>query len=133
MPLNGVALDAVERMRARSSPRYVFAKSGGGPISDGDLTNLVRRLRLRHADWRDPDSDKPFTVHGFRASFRTWVEDERRDDDALAELSLGHKVHGEVAARYIRTGLVKERRALLDAWSRHLRSESAKVITLRTG
>ena len=52
---------------------------------------------------------------------------------ALAELSLGHKVHGEVAARYIRTGLVEERRALLDAWSRHLRGESAKVITLRQG
>ena len=52
VPLNSVALDAVERMRARSSSRYVFANSVGGPISDGDLTNLVRRLRLRHADWR---------------------------------------------------------------------------------
>jgi hypothetical protein len=51
----------------------------------------------------------------------------------FAELSLGHKVHGEVEGRYIRTGLVAERRALLDAWSRHLRSESAKVITLRQG
>ena len=65
VPLNGVALDALERMRARSSSRYVFAKSGGGPIGDGDLTNLVRRLRLRHADWRDPDSE--------RALHRSWI------------------------------------------------------------
>ena len=131
VPLNSVALDALGRMCSRS--RYVFANSAGAPISDGDLTNLIRRLRLRHDDWRDPDSSKPFTVHGFRASFRTWVEDKRREDSLLGELSLGHKVHGEVAGRYIRTGLVEERRALLDAWSRHLRSESGKVITLRTG
>ena len=51
---------------------------------------------------------------------RTFVEETRRDDGVLGELSLGHKVHGEVAARYIRTGLVEERRALLDAWGRHL-------------
>jgi integrase len=133
VPLNSVALGVLERMRGRSSSRYVFAKSGGGPIAEGDITNLIRRLRRRHPDWRDPDSGEPFTVHGFRATFRTWAEDKRREDDALAELCLGHKVHGEVAARYIRTGLVEERRALLDAWSRYLRSESVKVITLRQG
>jgi hypothetical protein len=38
-----------------------------------------------------------------------------------------------VASRYIRTGLVSERRALLDAWSRHLRGDDAKAITLRGG
>jgi integrase len=131
VPLNDVAFDAFERMRGRSSSRYVFAKSGGGPIGDGDITNLIRRLRRRHDDWRDPHSNEPFTVHGFRSSFRTWAEDKRRDDRVLAALSLGHKVHGEVEGRYIRTGLVEERRALLDLWSRHLRGETAEIITLR--
>ena len=131
-PLNDVALDALERMRGRSSSRYVFAKSGGGPMSDGDITNLTRKLRRRHPDWLDPDTSKPFTVHGFRSVMRTWAADNGLKD-STAELSLGHKVHGDVATRYIRTGLVDERRALLDAWSRHLRSDSAKVITLRTG
>ena len=55
-----------------------------------------------------------------------------RADSTLAELCLGHKVHGEVAARYIRTGLVEERRVLLDVWSRHLRGETAKVIQIRS-
>jgi integrase len=132
-PLNDVAIAALERARARASSRYVFANSAGSPISDKDLTKLIRHLRRRHDDWRDPHSGNPFTVHGFRSAFRTWAEETRRVDGALAELVLGHKVHGDVATRYIRTGLVEERRALLDAWSRHLCSESAKIITLRTG
>ena len=124
--LNDVAIDALERLRGRSSSRYVFAKSGGGPISDGDITNLIRRLRRRHDDWRDPHTNEPFTVHGFRSTFRTFVAETRRADNELAELSMGHKVHGEVEGRYIRTGLVEERRPLLDAWSRHLRASPPK-------
>jgi integrase len=130
VPLNDVAMNALKRAR---SSRYVFANSVGRPITDSSITNLIRRLRRRHPDWVDPDTGEPFTIHGFRATFRTWTEDTRRDDSVLAELSLGHRVHGEVAARYIRTGLVEERRALLDLWSNHLRSKSAKIITLRTG
>jgi integrase len=135
VPLNSVAINALESMRERSSLRYVFANSAGGPITDRDITYLSRRLRRRHPDWRDPQSDnKPFTIHGFRAVFRTWVEETRRDDSVLGELSLGHKVHGEVAGRYIRTGLVEERRALLDAYARHLRGQPAvdNVVPIRS-
>ena len=132
IPLNDVALGVLERMRGRS-PRFVFANSAGGPIGDNAITNLIRRLRRRHDDWRDPDTDEPFTAHGFRSALRTFTQEMRPADWALGELSLGHKVHGDVAGRYIRTGLVEERRALLDAWSRHLRSEDAKVVTIGRG
>ena len=126
IPLNSIALDALKRDR---TSRFVF-----GSLSESILNSFLHRLRRRHPDWVDSeDNERPFTFHGFRATFRTWVKDKRPEDDALAELSLGHKVHGDVAGRYIRTGLVEERRALLDAWSCHLRSESAKIITLRTG
>jgi integrase len=134
VPLNDVAFGVLERMRAGSSSRFVFANSAGGPIGENAITCLVRKLRRRHDDWRDPHGDKKlFTVHGFRSALRTFAEDTRRADSALAELSLGHKVYGEVAARYVRTGLVEERRALLDSWSRHLRGETDNVITLRRG
>jgi integrase len=133
VPLNAVALDALERAGTRSSSGYVFPNSAGGPIKEGAITCLIRKLRLRHPDWLDTHSGKPFTAHGFRATFRTWVEETRRDGSQLAELSLGHKVHGEVAGRYIRTGLVEERRSLLDLWSHHLRVDASKVITIRAG
>ena len=123
IPLSDLALDVLNRPR---TSRFVF-----GSLSESILNSFLRGLRRRHPEWVDSsDSERPFTLHGFRSSFRTWVEDKRREDGALAELSLGHKVHGEVAARYIRTGLVEERRALLDLWSRHLRGETAEVITL---
>jgi integrase len=125
IPLNSIALDVLKRDR---TSRYVF-----GPLSESILNSFLHRLRRRHPDWRDPHTDELFTIHGFRSVLRTWAEDTRRNDSVLAELSLGHKVHGDVAARYIRTGLVEERRALLDCWSHHLLGESAKVITLRTG
>jgi integrase len=134
VPLNDIAIGVLERARVRSSSPYVFTRPGGGPLTDGDISNFIHKLRQLHDDWRDPDSGKPFTVHGFRAGFRTWVETNHREGSgALAELCLGHKVHGDVASRYIRTGLVSERRALLDAWSRHLRGDDAKAITLRGG
>jgi integrase len=120
IPLSDVALDALRHPR---TSRFVF-----GPLSDSILNSFLRRLRRRHPDWVDQDTGEPFTIHGFRATFRTWVEDKHRADSTLAELSLGHKVHGDVADRYIRTGLVEERRGLLDLWSRHLRSETAEVV-----
>ena len=52
VPLNDVALDALERMR--SSPRYVFPNSAGGPITDRHITVFLRKLRRRHPDWVDP-------------------------------------------------------------------------------
>ena len=115
VPLNDVAIDALERVS--KSSRFVF-----GSLTESLLTSFLNQLRRRHPDWVDSDDgERPFTIHGFRSTFRTWAEETRRADFALAELCLGHKVHGEVAGRYIRTGLIGERRGLLDLWSRHLR------------
>jgi integrase len=126
IPLNDVALDVLKRPHAS---RFVF-----GPLSESTLNSFLRRLRQRHPDWVDSDDAKrPFTIHGFRATLRTWSQETNRLDADLAELSLGHKVHGDVSGRYIRTGLIEERRTLLEAWSRHLRGETSEVIAFRRG
>ncbi len=123
IPLNDVALGVLNRP---CTSHFVF-----GSLSESILNSFLHRLRRRHPDWVDSDDDeRPFTIHGFRSSFRTWAADKHLNDNALAELCLGHKVHGEVAGRYIRTGLIAERRVLLDLWSRHLRGETAEIITL---
>jgi integrase len=125
VPLNDVAVEAIERVS--KSSRFVF-----GSLTESLLTSFLSQLRRRHPDWVDSDDGvRAFTIHGFRATFRTWVAEKRAADVTLAELCLGHKVHGEVEGRYIRTGLVGERRALLDAWSRHLRGDTAEIIQIR--
>ena len=123
VPLNDVALDVLNRP---CTSRFVF-----GSLSESILNSFLRGLRRRHPEWVDSsDGERPFTIHGFRATFRTWVSEKHPTATDLGELCLGHKVHGDVEGRYIRTGLVSERRGLLDLWSRHLRGETAEVIQL---
>jgi integrase len=127
VPLSPLALDALERMRVRSSSRFAFANSGGGPITEGDITNLLRRLRRRHIDWVDPDTREPFTVHGFRASLKTWTREAEFDRKIalhiptreLAELILEHRIGTDVEQAYDRSDLLGGRREILDLWSRH--------------
>ena len=93
--------------RAKPSP-YVFADPDGEPINDMKLITLTRTLR-RTGDWLDPDNGRPFTIHGLRASFRTWTFATRQDRE-VSELALGHKFHGAVERRYLRDELLDERR-----------------------
>jgi integrase len=137
VPLSPAAITAVEAMRELNAKRaipspFVFAADDDGPISENKLTTLARTLR-RKGDWRDPDTGKPIVIHGLRATFRTWVETTRRQDRDIAELAMGHKVHGDVERRYVRDGLIDERRALLLDWARHCAGENtyAAVIPVR--
>jgi integrase len=131
VPLNSLALDVL-KMRRSSSP-YVFEGAGGQPIGDIDLVCLVRRLRRAHDDWRDPRTKKPFTTHGFRASFKTWSREANvrlaspipvRE---LAELVLGHRIGSDVEQAYDRSTLLEARREILDLWSSHCRG--AKILS----
>jgi integrase len=134
VPLNAMAAAAVEAMRndnrKRANPsQYVFAEADGEPINDMKLITLARVLR-RTGDWLDPDSGRPFTVHGLRASFRTWTFATRQDRE-VSELALGHKFHGAVERRYLRDELLDERRILMDRWDRHCRGDSAEATPLK--
>jgi integrase len=127
VPLSDLAIRALERAPPRSRSPYVF---GDAPLTDHALVSLVRRLRLRHDDWRDPVSGKTFTIHGFRSSLRTWAQFHRFDRET-AEMTLGHEVYRDVEGAYIRGDLLNERRKLLDEWARHCAGQSADVIPLR--
>jgi integrase len=130
VPLSPAALAVVETMRAASTSPYVFAGDDAEPLNGDLIITLIRALR-RRGGWRDPKSLKPITIHGFRATFRTWVEETRRRDRDFAELCLGHKTDGDVESRYIRTELLAKRAALLNDWSRHCAGQSAEVRQFR--
>jgi integrase len=130
VPLNDLALDVLKSRRS-SSP-YVFERADGQLVHDMDLVCLVRSLRRAHDDWRDPDSKKPFTTHGFRASFKTWSREANvrlaspipvRE---LAELVLGHRIGSDVEQAYDRSDILDGRREILDLWSSHCRG--AKIL-----
>jgi integrase len=125
VPLNDLALDALKTRRS-SSP-YVFEG-----VRDMDLVCLVRSLRRAHDDWRDPQTQKPFVTHGFRASFKTWSREAniklstRLPVRELAELVLGHSIGSEVEQAYDRSTLLDARREILDRWASHC--HGAKIL-----
>jgi integrase len=58
--------------------------------------------------------------HGFRATFRTWVEERTDASYEVKETSLGHQVGSEVERAYQRSDLLDKRRVLLEQWAEFL-------------
>ena len=76
------------------------------------------------------------TVHGSgRANFKTWCDECTAIQDAVSEACLAHVEGDKVKAAYARGGFEKQRRELMELWSRHCASPPAdtsnNVVPLR--
>ncbi|RBO54120.1 site-specific integrase [Rhodovulum sp. BSW8] len=71
--------------------------------------------------------------HGFRASFRTWVQDTDACDYDVAETILGHTVGNRVERTYARSDLLERRRPVMDAWERHVTGCADNVVKIKAG
>jgi integrase len=69
--------------------------------------------------------------HGFRSSFREWVQDCNSCSYDVAETVLAHKVGGKVERTYARSDLLDARRVVMGKWADHVTGEAAKVVRLR--
>ncbi len=82
----------------------------GNPLSDATLTKLLRGVGL---------ADRA-TVHGFRASFRTWALEETDTPWAVCEAALAHSLGDSTQQAYIRGNAFAKRRKLMDQWAQFL-------------
>jgi integrase len=126
VPLSDLALSAIPTGRGE----YVFTDERGKPFTDRDITNFTRKLRRRHPDWTDPKTGRAFTMHGCRATFRSWAAATRQDRE-LVELSMGHAVYKAVEGAYVRDPLHELRAELMERWARHCTGQGGEVIPLR--
>ena len=104
VPLSDAAV-AILRRQPPGRPFIFVGRSGDKPL---DPTTLSKRT-------------KPFgtTVHGLRASLRSWCADTGVDD-AVAEACIAH-VHGSTTERcYQRSDLLGRRRPVMADWARFL-------------
>jgi integrase len=62
----------------------------------------------------------PFTVHGFRSSFRDWGSEETDFPREVLEMALAHTIADKTEAAYRRGALLAKRRELMDAWAAYL-------------
>lgn len=58
--------------------------------------------------------------HGFRATFRTWVEEQTDTPFEVKEAALGHMVDAGVVGAYQRSDRLEKRRILMGMWSEFL-------------
>lgn len=76
------------------------------PLSDMTLAAVLKRL------------DVPVTVHGFRATFRTWADEATAYPHAVKETALAHQAgQTDVERAYLRSDLFARRIELMADWS----------------
>lgn len=114
VPLSDAALEALDRAKdCHDGSNLVFPSplKPGKPLSDMTLTKILRDTGL---------ADRA-TVHGFRASFRTWALEQTDTPWAVAEAALAHSLGNSTQQAYIRGDAYTKRRKLMDQWAAYLK------------
>jgi integrase len=57
------------------------------------------------------------TVHGFRATFKTWASERTSFQNEIVEAALAHVIGGKVEQAYRRGDLFEKRRRLMQQWA----------------
>lgn len=109
---------------------YVFpgARDPKRPMSEMTVTAALRRMGFESGT---------VTAHGFRATFRTLVDEVLSEPPHLIEHQLAHQVRDPLGRSYNRTTHLDERRRLMQRWADYLdtlrTTEAEKVVALRAG
>ncbi len=107
------------------------------PFSDMALSAVMRRMNEhpegKLAPWRDADG-RDAVPHGWRATFRTWVDDTCPENAEAAERALAHEVadRGNTGS-YRRSDVFERRRPLMESWAGHCLGSAEKVATRKAG
>lgn len=102
---------------AKKPTGMIFPGSTKGVLSDMTFTQIMRRMKVDH------------TMHGFRASFRTWAAEVAHYDHDLLEFALAHVVGDATVRAYQRSDMVEKRRKLMQDWAAYIQTtEKAELI-----
>jgi len=106
VPLSKRAIKILTRLHELSQGELIFAH----PVSLKTFSVNAPRALLKRMG-RDE------TLHGFRATFKSWATDKTNAQREVIEMALAHKVGNEVEASYLRTSAIEKRRNLMERWS----------------
>lgn len=118
VPLSRAALEIVEIRKALGG-EYLFAVSNGNPVSDSGLSKFMREMG---------EAGRP---HGFRTSFRTWVQDTDATGWEVSETVLAHAIGGRVERSYARSDMIERRRPVMQAWADYVTGSLADANIVR--
>lgn len=106
VPLSDEARAVVELCRSMRVSDYLFPRPcTGRGLTDVALTKVLNQL------------GEAGRIHGFRTSFRTWVQDTNAAGFDVAETALGHVMGSKVERAYARSDLLDQRHILMQKWA----------------
>jgi integrase len=102
---------------------YIFP----GQKSKKPLSNMAMLMLLERMGRDD------LTVHGFRSTFRDYIEEQTAFPGSVAEAALAHAVGDATEAAYRRGDLFDKRKQLMNAWARYCLTpaQSGKVVSIK--
>jgi integrase len=123
VPLSGRAIKILVEMQRLRGGAFVFpgGQSLQRSIGPNALREVIGRLSYK------------VTVHGFRATFRTWLAEKTSFQREVGEAALGHAIGDQVEASYQRGDLFEKRRHLMESWAQFCAGTKGKVLSLRQG
>jgi integrase len=122
IPLCDKAMKLLTKLLEQRTNDYVFpSPSNKGSISSGTMDALLKRKGY-----------KPYTVHGFRSTFRDYITEKTNTSWRTGEEALAHKLADKAEAAYQRGDLLEKRIVLMQAWSHYCYGTPAKVIQMPT-
>jgi integrase len=124
VPLAPEVLAILKAQPVLMSSPYFFpsARAPRKPTSGMGMRHLMQRLA------------PGVTLHGFRASFRSWVKDCTNYPREIAEAALGHVVGDLAEQAYARSDALERRRQMMNSWARYCNAPAppkGEVIPLR--
>ena len=116
IPLSDEALKIIKLMRKKHNHEYLFHNPATGRhISNGAMLVFLKK--------KFPQLK--ITVHGFRATFRTWAEETGNYQPHAIEFCLAHELPNKVEKAYLRTNLTEQRKVIMNDWAKYVLSNQA--------
>jgi integrase len=106
VPLSSAAMKALERAKIEGSEFLFPGNKDGQGLSNMALLKVLERMNRGD-----------LTVHGFRATFKTWATERSNFPRELVEAALAHVLEDKTEAAYQRGDMLEKRRRLMGAWA----------------
>lgn len=104
-------LEALHSLTGTTEFAFPSVRSAARPISDNTLNAALRRMGFQKEE---------VSVHGFRATARTILEEVLHEKIEFIEQQLAHSVKDPLGRAYNRTKHLVERRRMMQTWSDYL-------------
>ena len=108
IPLSQPALEVIDFNAKVNESGYLFCSPMGKPLSDMAMSALMKR------------EEQVARPHGFRASFRTWMEERTNYPFEVKEFALGHLGGSKVIRAYQRSDHLEARTELMERWGQYV-------------